>query len=461
MKSLFACAIFLWATAALSAQNWVGSWQGELQIQGTKLRLVLNFEQAEGKWKGTMDSPDQNAYRIGLDSVSITDKKVYAGLKAANAYFTGEYDAATETIKGEWVQGQRFALDLKKSAEIELPKRPQEPKRPFPYREENVTISNKKSGFTLAGTLTLPKEGTKFPAVVLITGSGGQNRDEEIMGHRPFLLLADYLTRRGFAVLRMDDRGVGESKGKFEGATSADFVTDIQAGVDFLQKDSRIDKKRVGLIGHSEGGMIAPILAAKNKKIAFIVLLAAPGIAISDLMQRQSKDIMLQSGETPEEVEKNIAIISKLYAAIKADKKNKLTESELLFLVKDDVARLEPTDEEMKEMMANIRFVSQDPWFNYFLKFEPADYLTKVRCPVLALQGGKDIQVAAEDNLPAIQTHLEKGKNKNFTCLLLPELNHLFQTCTTCTIPEYGTLEETFAPEALKAIGDWLEKNFK
>lgn len=439
-----------------TAEELAGSWLGELEAGGAKLRIGLNFEQKSGVWAATMDSPDQGAFDIPFDSVSVAGGKVYARLKLANAYFEGTWQAENKQIKGEWVQGQNFPLALKKGLKSAPPKRTQV-LAPADYKSEEVRIDNKSAGLKLAGTLTLPNKAGKHPAVILVTGSGPQNRDEEIMGHRPFAVIADYLTRQGFAVLRLDDRGTGQSTGTFAGSTTADFVTDINAAFGFLQADKRIDKKRIGLLGHSEGGMVAPMLAVENKKVAFVILMAAPGVPIQDVMLRQNRDIALQAGEDEAEIAKSQALLRKIYTAINEDEDGEKGVDELFALIRADIGE----EQDSNEVKQTLSYFVDDPWFNYFIRTEPEGYLAQLRCPVLALQGGKDIQVAADDNLPAIQAHLEKAKNKNFTCQLLPDLNHLFQTCKTCTVAEYGQLEETISPEVLQIIAKWLEKNIK
>ncbi len=446
--------------------QWEGSWEGALEVQGTKLRIGLNLtKKTDGTWLGTLDSPDQMAFDIPIDSVDTEGISLYAEQRQMKAAYIGAYNSTTKEIEGEWKQaGRAMPLNLRRSTKAAPPRRPQEPKAPFPYKSENVFFTNEKAGARLAGTLTYPSEGEKFSAVVLISGSGAQDRDENILGHKPFLVIADYLTRMGFAVLRYDDRGTGKSTGDFSTATTYDFVDDAAAAVAFLQKDKRIDKKRIGLIGHSEGGIVAPLLAVKNKSVAFVVLLAAPAESCKKVLLRQSRDIMLQNGATEALADKVEKINGALYNALAEDKARTKTADEIYEAMRPHLAALTAEEAEAVGMgnetlvRINISSVMSNEWFRVFLNIEPADYLKKLRTPTLVLNGGKDLQVSPI-NIGMMQDYLQAAKNKKFTCQLMPDLNHLFQTCDVCGLEEYGTLEETFAPAALKVMGDWLRSN--
>ena len=340
-------------------------------------------------------------------------------------------------------------------------KRPQEPQGPFPYTIEEVSYVNKDAGdIKLAGTLTLPEGEGRFPVVVLISGSGPQDRDQSILKHKPFWLLADFLSRNGFAVLRFDDRGVGESEGDFASATSADFATDVAAGITFLRKHPAIDAKKIGLMGHSEGGLIAPIVASKDKSVAFAVLLAGPGVSGKDLLVRQSYDIHKLKGINEDLLNQLNKINATLYQTVIEDKKDEKGTDDFMKAIEKEYAAV---SEENKKMLgldeASLRQglkAMQSKWLRYFIRANPEDFLRKVKCPVLALNGEKDLQVAAKMNLDAIESALNKAKNKNFKCVALPGLNHLFQTCETGAVEEYIQIEETFSPAAMKIILDWL-----
>jgi alpha/beta superfamily hydrolase len=337
--------------------------------------------------------------------------------------------------------------------------RPQEPRSPFPYTTEDVYFTNSEFIITLAGTLTMPEGDGPFPAVIMITGSGAQNRNEELMGHKPFWVIADYLTRNGIAVLRYDDRGVGKSQGNYAAATSADLATDAEAAFKYLKTNSRIDPKAIGLIGHSEGGLIAPIVASSNSQIAFIVSLAGPGVTGEQIILRQGTDISSASGIDKKKINENLSTNKKLFEVIKKEQDNKKAVEEMTSLYREILrkqkASPEETDLALKAITASFN-AETIPWFRYFLSTNPGDFWKKVKCPVLALNGEKDMQVAADENLPAIEKALKSGGNNNIKTIKLEGLNHLFQHCKTGLRAEYGEIEETFSSEALKIIVDWI-----
>lgn len=464
MKHLIISTLILLMTTSLWAQNdWEGTWEGNLNVGMQELRLVFHIKKGENNtWTALMDSPDQMAYDLKMDDVVIQkDKTISMSLKAAQAKFVGELSDDKQQINGEWIQGQSFPLELKKGKTKQLA-RPQEPQAPFPYSIEEVQYENKKAKIKLAGTLTIPEGNGKHPAVILISGSGPQDRDETILKHKPFWVLADYWTRNGFAVLRFDDRGVGSSEGDFSKATSVDFATDVEAGFNFLKKHDRIDAKKIGLVGHSEGGMIAPMVASKNKGVAFIVLLAGPGVPGNELLIRQSHDIMKQQGLSDEAIEGTQKVTRKIYEAIIQDKKDELGVGDIVKMVRGDVEML---DEETRKAVglsegALRQTVStvHSPWMRYFIRYQPQAYLKKVKCPVLAINGEKDLQVAATPNLEAIEAALKMAKNQQVKTVAIPNLNHLFQTAETGAVDEYVKIEETFSPVAMELVLDWMKK---
>jgi pimeloyl-ACP methyl ester carboxylesterase len=339
-----------------------------------------------------------------------------------------------------------------------------EPAPPYPYVAEEVRFGNKGAGDTLAGTLTLPAGRGRFPAVVLITGSGPQNRDEEIFGHRPFLVIADALTRRGIAVLRYDDRGVGQSTGDFAKATTADFAGDVEAAVAYLRTRKDIHPRRIGLIGHSEGGVIAPMVAARDPEIRFIVLLAGTGMRGEEVLLTQQQLLAQAAGASGAYIQQVVAVNrgamdivvrdslrlehrDSIRAQLAAYLDQKATESPLLA----------GTPEMRKKGIDQLT----SPWMEYFLAYDPAPALEQVRCPVLAMAGSKDLQVAPEENLVAIGRALEKGGNRHFEVKEFPDLNHLFQECKTGLPGEYSRIAQTFAPAALEFMVNWVVKQAK
>lgn len=338
------------------------------------------------------------------------------------------------------------------------PLRPQEPQRPFPYREEEAGIENSAQGIHLAGTLTLPPGKGPFPAVLLITGSGLQDRDEEVFGHKPFLVLADYLTRRGIAVLRVDDRGIGGSTSKGP-ATDADLATDAVACLRYLR--SRSDIGPVGLIGHSTGALVAQIAASKADEVDLVVMLAGPGIPGNQIVKLQSELIARASG-VPESV---IATNSKLTAAGVDAVAQSPTPQEAAVRARDALEKAaaelpEPSRSRTRASIANQVALLSSPWMHHFLRFDPRATLRHLRCPILALNGTLDLQVPAAANLPAIAGALAAAGNHNVTTTALPGLNHLFQTAKTGLPSEYGLIDETMSPTALRTIGDWLTRRW-
>jgi pimeloyl-ACP methyl ester carboxylesterase len=331
------------------------------------------------------------------------------------------------------------------SAPAAAPNRPQTPKPPFPYSAEEVAFDSA-PGVKLAGTLTLPPGRGPFPVAVLIVGSGPHDRDETIFGHKPFLVVADDLTRRGIAVLRYDKRGVGGSSGRAPNVTTADFALDAKAAVAFLKTRLEIDAKRIGLIGHSEGGEIAPMVAADDRSVAFVVLMAGPGVPGDQLLLAQSRALLQAQGAPEAAIASAEQANRKIYDIVKTD-------------VGDDEAkaRIEALLTGMGMGADQARAAAAQsvlPWVRWFVRYDPRPALERLRCPVLAIDGSKDLQVPAAQNLPEIRKALKDDPDA--TVLELPGLNHLFQTASSGTVSEYGTIEETIAPAALKAIGDWV-----
>ncbi|KAA6438697.1 lysophospholipase [Dyadobacter flavalbus] len=342
-------------------------------------------------------------------------------------------------------------------------KRSQEPQEPYPYHSENVTFENTTAKITLAGTLTLPSKKGNFPVVILISGSGPQNRDEEILGHKPFLVISDYLTRKGIAVLRFDDRGCGKSTGNFMIATSEDFATDVSSAIDYLKTRKEINKEKIGLAGHSEGGIIAPMIASKSEDVRFMVLLAAPAIPLRKMMLIQSELIARAFGVPENEIVTLKTINSDIYEMISVSEGTATLKADLTRYAANEkvknvpVQLLPPGTSREQYIAAQISMLSSQ-WAQYLFRYDPATALEKVKCPVLALNGAKDLQVTSKDNLPAIRNALIKGGNEKVTVKEFPRLNHLFQECETGSPAEYKVIEQTFSPEALSEMSDWILK---
>lgn len=445
-------------SSSLSAQDISGTWHGKLSLPTGSLTIVFHISQTEqGGYVTTLDSPDQGANGIKTQTTSFNDSTLIIQIPMIHASYKGKLNS-DNTINGTFTQGMPFPLNLKKG-EASRPKRPQEPQPPFPYRSEEVTVRNEQDGINLAGTLTLPEKGTKFPAVVMVTGSGAQNRDEEIMGHKPFLVIADYLTRNGIAVLRCDDRGTAASQGNHATATNEDFATDTEAMVNYLRSRKDINAKKIGIIGHSAGGIIAFIVAKKDPSIAFVVSLAGAGVRGDSLMLKQVELISKSQG-MPDAVWQGMKpSIRNRYAILQQTDK---TPEELQKELYADVTKT-MSPEQLKDLNTIQQLSAQissmtSPWYLHFMRYDPAQDLKNLKCPVLALNGEKDIQVDAAMNLTAIQERITGNGNKNVTVKAYPNLNHLFQTCEKGTLTEYGQLEETINPEVLKDIIEWIRK---
>jgi fermentation-respiration switch protein FrsA (DUF1100 family) len=427
-----------------------GDWDGALSVTGgIKLRLSLHVESHDGSTTATLTSLDQGNAKIPAAAITRDGDVVSLDVPALHAGFKGTLSRDGGTIDGTWAQGTPLPLSFaRRAAGAPAPaamRRPQEPKPPFPYRSEDVRFAGP-GGITLAGTLTMPEGTGPFPAVVLVQGSGPHDRDETMLGHKPFLVLADALTRRGIAVLRTDKRGVGKSTGDYAKADSNDFAADTEASIAYLKSLKTIAAKKIGLIGHSEGGLIAPIVAAKDRSVAFIVLLAGPGLKGADILRMQGRLIRQAMGASAESLDRSEALNRKL--------------SEIAIAAKDtDDARTQMMDALSAEGVPIERAIAtagqlSSPWFRFFLSYDPAPTLSQVECPVLALNGALDLQVPPAEDLAAIKSAL--AGHRDVTVKELPGLNHLFQTAKTGAPGEYGQFEETMAPAALAVIGDWV-----
>ncbi len=444
-----------------------GVWLGTLKVPGTEVRVVFNLSvKPDGSLSGTLDSLDQGATGIALTRVGVEKERVTVEVSTIGGRYEGTLNAEGSEMNGKWTQGPA-SLDLALKRVKEVPKvvRPQEPKKPYPYLDEEVTYPNAKAGFALAGTLTMPRTGAPFPAVILITGSGPQDRDESIFGHRPFLVLADYLTRQGIAVLRVDDRGVGGSKGDVSQATSEDFAQDVLAGVAYLKTRKEIDPKRIGLVGHSEGGIIAPIAATQSSDVAFIVLMAGTGVPGEVIVEKQIANVLKNTGKDQAAIDTALQNQRHVCEIIKNETDPNLTKEKIRQIAKESAAasgaqQKQPPEPSDAVTEAQVR-TAVSPWFRFFITHDPKTVLRKVKCPVLALNGALDKQVLPPDNLPAIEQALREGGNTHFTIKELPGLNHLFQTAKTGNEDEYGKIEETMSPLALDTIAKWIEGQTK
>ncbi len=429
-------------------QSIVGSWNGELNVQGMKLPLVINISQKDGAFGSTLDSPKQGAKGIPVKDTRFENNELSLDAPSLGLKYKGILKNTGE-IEGIFFQnGMELPLILKRGeGEATELKRPQTPKPPHNYFTQDVEFKNETEGNKLAGTIAAPSENTNVPIFVMITGSGAQNRDEEILGHKPFLVIADYLAKNGIATLRLDDRGVGGSESGKEGTTSEDFAGDISSAVNFLVNKGY---KNIGLIGHSEGGMIAPMVGQMNKNVESMILLAGPGIAITDLMKLQTYQVTLASGVAEEQAKHAAEQNYDMYNFVKNYKGNDIKKDLQKYIKQNNPLMNEDQVTGVVKQLTN-------PWFKYFLSFDPDKYLSKTKVPVLALNGSLDVQVTAKENLEGIKKSLMKSGKADFEIREMDSLNHLFQTAKTGAPSEYGEIEETIAPKALEIIKDWIK----
>jgi uncharacterized protein len=467
MKSLiFFISVFFLNFTVATAQPIPSEWEGEIPST-IKYTVAFQFEKDSSL---VMHSPGQGSFNIKCTELFRRDDSIFFRIPSIQARFEGRYQPASNQFTGRWKQGTLITpLDLRSVnlRDIYGKERPQHPQPPFPYISEDYIYYNKDSSVTLGATLTKPSGKGPFPAVILSTGSGQQDRDETMLGHKPFAVIADYLTRRGFMVLRVDDRGVGKSKGDLKNATTASFADDVETSLNFLLKQKDVNIKKIGIIGHSEGGMIAPMVAVRRKEIAFIIMLAGPATPVIDLMTEQNTAIRRRSGYPEEDVAGYSKFYKKLVTAITQAPNDSIALQEG---VKEFNAWRAVTKETTVTTLTGITptgkpetfvkvFVTQlgSAWWKFFLKYDPQPTLRKLNCKVLALNGGEDIQVMPS-SLETLKSVLKNSGVKKLRTVELPGLNHLFQKCHYCTAGEYGQLKETFSISALEEIGKWLKE---
>ncbi len=451
--------------AAATKAVLAGTYGGKLAVSPTvSLTIIFHISGTAAKPTATMDVPEQGAKGFQVTETVLKGDAVTFRMPGLGATFAGTRSKDGKTITGTFAQsGQDFPLVLTRTTKETVVVRPQTPKPPFPYRTEEVSYANPKAtGVRLAGTLSVPTGAGPFPAVLLITGSGPQDRDETIMEHKPFAVIADHLARRGVASLRVDDRGVGESTGDVSKATSADFAEDVRAGVAFLKGRGEIDGARIGLIGHSEGGFIAPMVAANNPDVAFIILLSGTGVPGKAVLLEQQKAIATAMGVPAETITQAQRFSSAVIAILEKEKDPAAAREKINALIAKEVLTVPVANRKADTKRLQDGFLTMcEPWFTYFLLTDPAPVLQSVSCPVLALNGSLDLQVLPKQNLPAIEAALKTGNNQDVTIRELPGLNHLFQTAKTGVPLEYATITETFSPEALTIIAEWIAARTK
>jgi len=453
-------------SAVLFGQSLSGNWYGTLDVMGQKLPLVLHLRDSAGIWKGTLDSPKQNAFGIPMSSIEVNGKKLAFTIDKLHASYQGTLSDAL-VIAGNFKQGAfKATLDFNQQ---EIPqqetKKLQDPREPIPYIQDEVTIYNPTGDFNLSGTLTHPEQDKliKTPCVILITGSGPQDRNEEILGHRPFLVLADQLTRSGYGVLRMDDRGTGKSEGVFNGATSKDFVTDIESAIAFVKTLTYIDTQKIILMGHSEGGMIANMVAAKHPEVYGVISLAGPGVLGSTLLKEQQVLIAKSIGATDKELKEINSFSLEFFPLLTMDSIDQVRKNATDFLkhfVKEGKNKelKKSSKNEQEEWIKQNLDAFVNPWMIYFLNYNPMSDLKQIDCHYLALNGTTDLQVPSKMNLEAIATYCNPSAGKIKEIKALDGLNHMFQPSATGSPNEYGSNEITFDNTAIQEILNFLDR---
>ena len=450
MKTFYTFLLTIVLSSVALAQDITGDWQGELKFQGNALGINFHINKTENGFASTMDVPLQGVEGYKSDATTYIDSLLTIQIKELGIQYQGKL-ALKDTIVGNFSQnGMSFKLNLKRGNN--LPNRPQEPKPPYDYVIKEVSYKSTTDDVVLAGTLSLPKGDGPFPAVMLLSGSGPQDRNSSIFGHKPFLLLAHELTQSGIAVLRFDERGVGESGGRTSEMTMATQMGDAQAGINYLLSNNQINRTKIGLLGHSLGGILAPKLAIEND-IDFLVLLAAPGVNGDAMMLKQRKDLLKLRGATDKQIEGTNGMLASLYSELR---KSSLEDEALKTELQKKLAIKYETTLPVKELNEMVNSIVDNEELMAILKSSPANYFQKVSCPVLALNGSKDFQVSAKENLAAIEKALSDGGNTAIETHELESLNHLFQDSDTGDISEYQVIEQTMSPEVLRLITEWV-----
>jgi len=440
----------------------IGNWAGTINAGVRKFTFVLKFWIDDGKvLKGTLGSPEQDLKDIPVNEIIIKDDSLKLDISSIQRKYYGLINKNENVINGLYIRdGQmNFPLILNRVESEVILKRPQIPVKPYPYKEEEITFTNMIDGTRLAGTLTIPDGKPPFPAVILISGSGAQDRDESEFGHKPFLVIADHLSRNGVAVLRYDDRGVGGSSGDHLNATSDVNSEDVIYAAEILKSRKDINKRKIGLIGHSEGGLIASIVANRYSQIAFIILLGAPGQSIDEILYQQNEMIRKAEGASESVIRQYNSIQKQIFTIIKEEPDDSLATEKLRSVYTAN--RYQLLSQEQKKIIDERINDLLTSYFRDIIKCDPSPFLQKVKCPVLAITGEKDLQASPKENLAAMEEALKSGENKHYKLIELPGINHMMQTCKKGTISEYSEIEETISPLVLNTISEWTLVNTK
>lgn len=460
---IIAALCLMFVSLSYSQQEIVGKWEGKIILQGMEFDIVTDFAKSDTGYSGLIDVIQQGANDLPLQNISYSrhDVKFELATPASTAYFEGAFvtnDSISGVFKQSGFKGEFYLVAFKEKVQVE-------PEENLPYAVEEVSFINGDNYF--AGTLTLPNYKGKHPAVVLITGSGAQTRDEDIFGFKIFKVIADHLTRNGIAVLRYDDRNTGESKGTpVNESTSEDFAEDVSKAVDFLLSRNDINPNQIGLLGHSEGGIIAPLVASKRNDLAFIVLMAGPSVPGKDVIVEQSRMIRKTAGESDEDIDDNIAYLNRVIKCVETNSGWEELKSDLKVDMKKGIeemseeerSKIEDVDEYINTNVNNFVKSFDSEWMKFFLYFDPASVLEKTRCPVLALFGGLDLQVLVSQNYEPMKKVLSERGNFDFEIKVFDKANHLFQEAETGSPSEYSQLKKEFIPGYLDYVTGWILK---
>lgn len=435
--------------------------QGNIIANQDSIEIIISIDENNLAY---LFVPEQFLYKMESNDTYYDGDSLFCNFKKIPASFCGKLIDETQTFSGVWKQGKselKTELKITNNSEFAFLNRPQTPDPPFPYLEKNICVENVRGNSVLCGTLTIPDTLKSYPLVILVSGSGAQDRNEEIAGHKTFMVIADYLTRNGIAVFRYDDRGIAESKGDFANSTTYDFMTDAEAVLNYFYDFPNIDKTNIGVLGHSEGGLIAFMLAAKEtKKLNFIISLAGPGVPIKELLVQQLKDIN-KSFNFPDE---HIEIMCEMQSEILDIATKNMDMYELrknIKIIYDKYAQHFTEEERQKYQIGdaaiNVAVMQlSSPWMKYFIKIDPRKYLRKVKCRVLAINGSTDLQVKMEDNLNSIENNLKTKKEVQIVAI--EGHDHLFQKSETGAISEYFTIQNTIEPLVLDKIVEFVKK---
>ncbi|MCU7494153.1 MAG: hypothetical protein HF314_07665 [Ignavibacteria bacterium] len=449
----------------LQAQNQsaAGYWKGTLSVAEMKLNIAITIRNSADNFNGNIDIPEQNAMGVPLSKFQLTGSSIHFELETPGK--PGRLATFDGIILDSLLEGTFSQAGVKGSFLLKRTLDPSSAEKSLPYKQEEVSFEN--GDIRISGTLTHPGS-ISAPAVILISGSGQQNRDEDIFGFKIFKVIADYFTRGGIAVLRLDDRGIGQTGGDAVNSTTADFASDIESAVNFLKTRNDIDKSHIGLMGHSEGGLIAPMVASKRSDIAFIICMSGVGLKGDSLIMSQFYYSLKNSGVSQKIFNEQSALQRKILKAAKSNDWTEIT-SELKELFAHDYDKLQdhikkqmpPREKYLDNVVAGRLAQVKSPWFRYFISIDPSLYFEQVKCPVLMMFGDKDRQVFAEENKDAMIRALEKGGNKMYTVKIFTGANHLYQNARTGDVLEYSSLPKEFVPGFLHYTLDWIKQGLK